>query len=76
MFNETLIGLRRLKEYAHLNKGICNTYTLDKEICGVQHAHLMFDQHKHEEKMEKLRLVQAEKEIQAKEKAQKEALES
>ena len=73
--DETFSSSRRLKEYTHQNKSAHNIYTLDKEILSnVQHAHLMYDQHKHEEKMEIIKLVQAEKGIKAKEKAQKEAL--
>ena len=54
--DETLIGLRRPKEYGCQNNGTHNIYTLDKQmLSSVQQAHLMYDQSKHEDKMEKLK---------------------
>lgn len=41
---------------ARITDGTHNIYTLDKQmLSSVQQAHLMYDQSKHEDKMEKLK---------------------
>jgi hypothetical protein len=73
--DETLMGLRRAKEYARASQGAHNVVVTKEMVSAVQHSHRLFMKRKEEENIEKRLGEQRQRQKAEEEKKEKERLE-